>query len=291
MDEVAFGRYRLISLIGQGGMGKVYRAHDTVMHRDVALKVLPVELGAKPGFEERFRREALTAAGLTEPIHDFGEAEGHLYLVMPIIDGIDVEKLLQRDGPMSPPMAVHIVEDLAAALEAAHAAGLVHRDVKPSNALMDAKQHVYLIDFGIVHDAGASKLTATRAIIGTVAYMASEVASILRQRGVSRSAPVTQRLKRAPLAYMRCDGRDGAAANGLALTTGSGNRSSVSVAWRLSYNPIVYTPVDCTSMGSWWAKTRNLTGVPGLSGQCHRHSKMPAVSPRGDLATINRCGS
>ena len=93
MDGVAFGRYRLLSLIGEGGMGKVYKAHDTVIGRDVAIKVLPTELGAEPGYRERFRREAHTAARLSEPhivpIYDTGEIEGQLYLVMPVIDGID----------------------------------------------------------------------------------------------------------------------------------------------------------------------------------------------------------
>lgn len=93
MDGVAFGRYRLLSLIGEGGMGKVYKAHDTVIGRDVAIKVLPTELGAEPGYRERFRREAHTAARLSEPhnvpIYDTGEIKGQLYLVMPVIDGID----------------------------------------------------------------------------------------------------------------------------------------------------------------------------------------------------------
>ena len=102
MDEVAFGRYRLLSLIGEGGMGKVYKAHDTVIGRDVAIKVLPTELGGEPGYRERFRREAHTAARLTEPhiipIHDTGEIDGQLYLVMPVVEGNDVHELLQRDG-------------------------------------------------------------------------------------------------------------------------------------------------------------------------------------------------
>ena len=178
MDQVAFGRYRLLSLIGEGGMGQVYKAHDTVIDRDVAIKVLSTELGAEPGYRERFRREAHTAARLAEPhiipIHDTGEIDGRLFLVMPVIDGIDVHELLQRDGPMSPPRAVHVVEQLAAALDAAHAVGLVHRDVKPSNALVTERDFVYLIDFGIAHDSAATKLTRTGTIVGSWAYMAPE---------------------------------------------------------------------------------------------------------------------
>ena len=178
VDEVVFGRYRLLSVIGEGGMGKVYKAHDTVIGRDVAIKVLPAELAAEPGYEQRFRREAHTAARLTEPhiipIHDTGEIDGRLYLVMPVIDGIDVHGLLKRDGPMSPQRAVSVIGQLAAALDAAHAVGLVHRDVKPSNALVTGEDFVYLIDFGIAHDAAATRLTSTGMMVGTLAYMAPE---------------------------------------------------------------------------------------------------------------------
>jgi serine/threonine protein kinase len=117
-------------LIGEGGTGKVYKAHDTMMGRDVAIKVLPPELATEPGYEERFRREAYTAARLTEPhivpIYEAGEIDGRLYLVMPVIEGVDVHSLLQRDGPMSPPWPVQVIEQLAAALNAAHKHGLVH---------------------------------------------------------------------------------------------------------------------------------------------------------------------
>jgi serine/threonine protein kinase len=178
VDEVAFGRYRLIALIGEGAMGKVYKAHDTVIGRDVAIKVLPPELATEPGYEERFRREAHTAARLTEPhiipIHDTGEIDGRLYLVMPVIEGVDVHSLLKREGPMDPQRAVHVIEQLGAALDAAHEAGLVHRDVKPSNALMTRRDFVYLIDFGIAHDAAATRLTSTGMMVGTMAYMAPE---------------------------------------------------------------------------------------------------------------------
>jgi serine/threonine protein kinase len=178
VDEVVFGRYRLIALIGEGGMGKVYKAHDSVIGRDVAIKVLPTELSAEPGYRERFRREAHTAARLTEPhiipIYDTGEVDGQLYLVMPVIDGIDVQGLLARDGAMSPQRAVEVISQLAAALNAAHAVGLVHRDIKPSNALVTPDDFVYLIDFGIAHDASATKLTSTGMIVGTMAYMAPE---------------------------------------------------------------------------------------------------------------------
>ena len=178
MDEVAFGRYQLIEMIGEGGMGSVYKAHDTVMHRDVAIKVLAPELVKKAGYADRFRREAYTAAKLTEPhiipIHEAGEIDGQLYLVMPVISGTDLQTLLERDGPMATERAVRVIEQLAAALDAAHEASLVHRDVKPSNALVTAQDFVYLIDFGIAHDASATRLTRTGFTVGSWAYMAPE---------------------------------------------------------------------------------------------------------------------
>lgn len=181
MDEVEFGRYRLLGLIGEGAMGQVFKARDTVIGRDVAIKLLPTELAIEPGYRERFRREAYTAAQLTEPhvipIFDTGEIDGRLYLVMPIIDGVDVASVLHRNGPMSPKLAVRVIEQLAGALDAAHAHGLVHRDVKPSNALMTGptgREFVYLIDFGIAHDSTATKLTRTGSVLGTLAYMAPE---------------------------------------------------------------------------------------------------------------------
>src|ERR1700758_4718130 len=178
MDEMAFGRYRLIEVIGRGGMGTVYRAHDTMIDREVSIKVLPAELANEPGYRERFRREAHTAARLAEPhivpIYDTGEIDGQLYLVMPVVDGLDLTSVLRRDGTLQPVFAVRIVEQLAAALDAAHKRGLVHRDVKPSNALVTPGGFVYLIDFGIAHDASATKLTSTGMTIGTWTYMAPE---------------------------------------------------------------------------------------------------------------------
>ena len=177
MDQ-AFGRYRLLEVIGQGGMGTVYRAHDTLMSRDVAIKVLPAELASQPGYRDRFRREAHTASRLTEPhiipIYDTGEIDEQLYLAMPVIAGIDLQALLKRDGPMNPVQAVNVIEQMAVALDAAHSAGLVHRDVKPSNALLTSTEFVYLIDFGIAHDSSATRLTQTGSVVGTFAYMAPE---------------------------------------------------------------------------------------------------------------------
>jgi len=155
----------------------VYKAYDPVMERDVAIKFLSVDQAEKPGFRERFRREAVTAGQLRPhvlPIYDKNEIDDQLYLVMPFIDGIDLSTTLKRDGPMSPPKAVGVIAQLAEALDAAHADGLVHRDVKPSNAMVGDHDFVYLIDFGIAHDAAAPKLTHTGEYPGTCSYMAPE---------------------------------------------------------------------------------------------------------------------
>ena len=174
----SFGRYRLISLIGEGGMGKVYKAHDTVIDRDVALKVLPTELGGQPGYRERFRREAHTAARLTEPhiipIHDTGEIRWASLSGDARHRRHRCPYAAEAGRSMKPPRAVRVIEQLAAALDAAHRNGLVHRDIKPSNALMTEQEFVYLIDFGIAHDAAATRLTSTGMMVGTLAYMAPE---------------------------------------------------------------------------------------------------------------------
>lgn len=178
MAGTPFGRYQLERLLGHGGMGQVWSAYDTDTDRRVALKVLPAELAADPVYRERFRREAHTVAAMREPhvvpIHGYGEIEGRLYLDMRLVDGIDVKALLARDGPLPPPRAVTIIEQVAAALDAAHAERLVHRDIKPANILVCANDFVYLVDFGIARAAGESVLTSTGAVVGTFSYMAPE---------------------------------------------------------------------------------------------------------------------
>ena len=177
MDGTPFGRYRLIELLGRGGMGEVWRAYDTVTDRVVALKLLPANLVDDQVFQERFRREARAAAGLDEPhvvpIHDFGEIEGLLYVTMRLIRGHDLEALL-RGGPLEPARAVAIIQQIASALHAAHRIDLVHRDVKPTNILVAEDDFAYLIDFGIARAAAETGLTSTGTIIGTWAYMAPE---------------------------------------------------------------------------------------------------------------------
>jgi serine/threonine-protein kinase len=164
-------------MLGEGGMGQVFRAFDTSTNRVVALKVLPSHLAEDRQFRQRFQREANVAAGLTDPhivpIHGFGEIDGRLYVDMRLVEGRDLQSLL-AEGPVEPAPSVAIIEQVAAALDAAHRAGLVHRDVKPSNILVTDHDFVYLIDFGIAFAAEQTALTGSGNVIGTWPYMAPE---------------------------------------------------------------------------------------------------------------------
>jgi serine/threonine protein kinase, bacterial len=157
VEATLFGRYRLVELLGRSGIAEVWRACDTQTDRVVALKVLPANFADDQGFQQRFRSEVGAAAGLDEPhvvpIHDFGEIEGRLFVAMRLINGRDLQSLLD-EGPLPPARAVGIIEQIASALHAGHAVGLVHGDVKPSNILVAANDFSYLIDFGFAHAAG-----------------------------------------------------------------------------------------------------------------------------------------
>lgn len=158
-------------------MGQVYRAYDTETDRVVALKVLAQHLAHDPRYRERFRREAHAAARLSEPhvipIHNYGDIDGRLYLDMRLVEGRDIGALLGT-GPIAKDTAVEYIRQIGSALDAAHRAGLVHRDVKPSNILVTAGDFAYLIDFGIAVGSGDSSLTTTGAAIGSFAYTAPE---------------------------------------------------------------------------------------------------------------------
>ncbi|MHC1562040.1 serine/threonine-protein kinase [Actinomycetospora sp. C-140] len=177
----AFGHYRLLRRLGRGGMGEVHRAHDTRRDREVALKRLAADLADDPGIRERFDRECRTAARLFSPhvipIHDFGVIDGRLYLDMRLVEGRDLARLLREDGPLEPARAVGIVEQVADALDDAHAHDLVHRDVKPANVLVTSGRgpdFVQLVDFGIVRLAEGTALTDAGTVLGTFTYMAPE---------------------------------------------------------------------------------------------------------------------
>ncbi|MGW4245880.1 serine/threonine-protein kinase [Nocardia sp. NPDC004722] len=172
------GHYRLRSLIGRGGMGQVWLAEDTHLEREVALKLLPVELASDEDYRRRFEREARLAARLRGPhivpIHAFGELDGRLYIDMELVDGSDLAKILREVVSLPPARAVDLVTQIAEALDIAHKAGLVHRDVKPSNVLTLPNGFAYLIDFGIARGVGQATITTTGVAVGTWAYMAPE---------------------------------------------------------------------------------------------------------------------
>ncbi|WAJ47700.1 protein kinase [Mycobacterium sp. Aquia_216] len=173
-----FGPYLLRRLVGRGGMGDVYEAEDTVRERVVALKLMSQTLSNDPVFRTRMQREARTAGRLQEPhvvpIHDFGEIDGQLYVDMRLIDGRDAATILSRYGPLTPPRAVAIVRQIGSALDAAHAAGVTHRDVKPENILVSGDDFAYLVDFGIASATSDEKLTQFGTTVGTFKYMAPE---------------------------------------------------------------------------------------------------------------------
>ena len=173
-----FGPYHLKRLLGRGGMGEVYEAEHTVKEWTVAVKVMSDEFSKDPVFRERMKREARIAGRLQEPhvvpIHDYGEIDGQMFLEMRLVEGTDLDSLLKRYGPLTPPRAVAIITQIASALDAAHAAGVMHRDVKPHNILVTRDDFAYLVDFGIASATTDEKLTQLGTAVGTWKYMAPE---------------------------------------------------------------------------------------------------------------------
>src|SRR6516164_7994924 len=174
-----FVGYRVEEAIGRGGMGVVYRAYDLRLNRIVALKLVTPELARDERFRHRFTRETELAMALEHPnvvpIHDAGDVDGRLYLAMRLVDGTDLRALLRADGPLDHARALAICRQVANALDAAHAKGLVHRDVKPSNVLLDPNDHVYLADFGLTRRLGEQGAQpGDGRSLGTPAYLAPE---------------------------------------------------------------------------------------------------------------------
>ena len=171
--------YRIEALLGRGGMSVVYRAFDPSLNRKVAVKLLAPELSDDERFRARFLRESQLAASIAHPnivpIYGAGELDGQLYIAMRYIEGSDLRDLLAREGRLSTERALAIGAEVADALDAAHQRGLVHRDVKPSNVLLDERGHAYLGDFGLTKSVGDPRgLTSPGEMIGTVAYVAPE---------------------------------------------------------------------------------------------------------------------
>lgn len=172
------GNYQIEERLGRGGMATVYRARQLNMHRDVAIKIMSAELASDPQFVARFEREAKVIASLEHPrivpVHDFGHEGDLFYLVMRLIEG---ETLYDRmlAGPLPPQTAAKLIAQIAEALDYAHERGVVHRDLKPNNILLDDYDNVYMMDFGLAKlVAATSNLTETGMVLGTPAYMAPE---------------------------------------------------------------------------------------------------------------------
>lgn len=176
-----FPQLEIIELLGQGGMGAVYKARQTLLDRTVALKILPPETGTDPSFAERFTREARAMARLAHPhiviVFEFGEVEGLYYLIMEYVDGVNLREAIQA-GQVTPIEALAVVPQICDALQYAHGEGIVHRDIKPENVLLDKKGRVKIADFGLAKLLGRSPieitLTASQQVMGTLHYMAPE---------------------------------------------------------------------------------------------------------------------
>ena len=172
------GRYHVLERIAAGGMGEVFRAHDAVLAREVAIKVLHRSLAADPGFVDRFRREARAAATLNHPnivaVYDWGAVDGIYYMVMEFVHGRSVREILNANGRMAPAQAADVLSQTLAALAHAHAKGIVHRDLKPENILITADGVVKLTDLGLARALADARSTRAGAVTGTVQYLAPE---------------------------------------------------------------------------------------------------------------------
>ncbi len=171
------GKYRILDLVGEGAMGVVYRGVDTVLNRTVAIKVMSESVSRQQELRDRFLREAQSAGSLQHPnvvtIYDFGEMEGHLFIAMEFVDGVDLERLLATHEPLTIQQRLDIAIDVLTGLSYAHRHGIVHRDVKPANIRVTEEGRAKVMDFGVAY-LDSSRLTQTGAMMGTPSYMAPE---------------------------------------------------------------------------------------------------------------------
>ncbi|MHA6258658.1 Stk1 family PASTA domain-containing Ser/Thr kinase [Sporosarcina sp. CAU 1771] len=174
------GRYEIIKYIGGGGMSKVFLAHDVILDRDVAIKILNYDFSNEEELKRRFMREALSATSLTHPhivdIFDVGEEDELHYLVMEYVEGQTLKEYIQTNGPLRPDQAVPIMRQLVSAISNAHYNGIIHRDIKPQNILMDVDGNLKITDFGIAMALSATSHTKTNSVLGTVHYLSPEQA-------------------------------------------------------------------------------------------------------------------
>src|SRR6267378_795066 len=177
-------RYEILELLGQGGMGAVYKARDTELGRLVALKLIRADLASNPEILRRFKQELILAREVTHRnvirIFDLGQAKGFKFITMEFVEGRDLRAALRERGKLPPEETVRIIAQVCRALESAHAAGVVHRDLKPQNIMLDAKDRVYVMDFGIAHSLETPGMTQTGALMGTPEYMSPEQAKGLK---------------------------------------------------------------------------------------------------------------
>ncbi|MFB7159844.1 Stk1 family PASTA domain-containing Ser/Thr kinase [Lysinibacillus sp. NPDC056232] len=173
-------RYKIIGLIGGGGMSNVYLAHDMILNRDVAVKILRYDFTNEDELYRRFQREALSATSLTHPnivsVYDVGDDGDLHYIVMEYVQGKTLKQYIQEFAPISPARSVHIMKQLTSAIANAHENHIIHRDIKPQNILMDAEGNVKITDFGIAMTLSATSFTQTNSVLGTVHYLSPEQA-------------------------------------------------------------------------------------------------------------------
>ena len=173
-------RYQIVKILGQGGMGAVYQARDQELDRIIALKVIRPDLAADPSILQRFKQELILSRHVTHKnvvrIFDLGEADGTKFITMEFVDGEDLRSLLRRNGKSSAKQAVAIVQQICRALDAAHAEGVIHRDLKPQNVMCDPQGRVVVMDFGLARSLESDGMTQTGALVGTLEYMSPEQA-------------------------------------------------------------------------------------------------------------------
>ncbi len=173
------GRYKVVGRLGTGGMAEVFLAEDQQLGRKLALKLLHARFAEDPGFVERFRREAQAAAGLQHPnvvgVYDRGAWDDTYYIAMEYVPGRTLKQVISEEAPLEPIRAIHLVEEILKAVRFAHRRGVIHRDLKPHNVIVDESDHAKVTDFGIAR-AGASDMTETGSILGTAQYLSPEQA-------------------------------------------------------------------------------------------------------------------